>query len=424
MIARPSTSLSAPIAAALLLALCAPAAAQVEAPLETHPEIDTRGLIYGKVLTTRGETYEGRLRWDGEESFWGDFFNGTKDELPFFDRIPDEQQRRSRPIRVFGITVGSRWERISDRRSTMARFGDVAAIEPRRSDNVVLHMKGGDRIELDGGSNDIGADVEIWDRQRGEVTVPWHRVERIELGPAPSDLPVEAYRLKGKVTSTAGTFEGFIEWDNDERLSDEILDGDDPDGKRHKIPMGDIRLIERHSRSSARVVMKDGTELVLDDTNDVDAGNRGIVIEDPRYGRVELSWSAFVRLELSDERSCGPPYQDFEPGTHLRGTVTTRGKQLRGRLVYDVDESETWEFLNGEHDDGIEFDVPFALIRSITPIRDAASRVELISGASLELSGTTDVGGDNAGVLVIAGGEAGTTTYVPWDDVDRIDFEH
>ena len=40
---------------------------------------DRGGFLYGLLTTTDGATYEGRLRWGGDqEAFWGDYFNGSK----------------------------------------------------------------------------------------------------------------------------------------------------------------------------------------------------------------------------------------------------------------------------------------------------------------------------------------------------------
>ena len=50
---------------------------------EFHP-----GFIYGRITTVDGATYEGRLRWGGDqEAFWGDYFNGTADELKRYGKL-------------------------------------------------------------------------------------------------------------------------------------------------------------------------------------------------------------------------------------------------------------------------------------------------------------------------------------------------
>ena len=65
---------------------------------------------------------------------------------------------------------------------------------------------------------------------------------------------------------------------------------------------------------------------VLSGTREVGHGNRGIYVDDRRYGRVLISWD-------------GSSASTSRP---LTGNVTT----LAGRLVYDLDESETTERLD------------------------------------------------------------------------------
>ena len=66
---------------------------------EAHPSF-----LYGRVTTHGGATYEGRLRWGGdEEAFWGDYFNGSKDENPWVAHVPLERlPKERRPIEIFG----------------------------------------------------------------------------------------------------------------------------------------------------------------------------------------------------------------------------------------------------------------------------------------------------------------------------------
>lgn len=379
---------------------------------------DTSGFLYGRVITSN-DTYEGRLRWDDEEAFWGDLFNGAKDDLPYVDEAPRRARKRE-PLRVFGITIGSRAGRWSTGRQAVVRFGDLEAIEPHRGDHATLFLKGGSTLELDGGSNDIGADIVVWDRSRGRISIDWDRIDRIELLPTPGDLQVDATRLQGIVKTDAGTFEGFVQWDSEECLSTDILDGESDDGDL-EIPMGNIRRIERRSRSSSIVTLNDGHEMTLSGTNDVNHSIRGILVEDPRWGRVEVSWDAFESFEARDPSSSGPAYETFEPSSALHGTVrTAHGDEHRGQIVFDLDEVETWEMLNGDYRD-VAYNIPFAMIQSIEPVGSHASRVTLTSDLSVELEDSVDVGDDNAGILILDGSRS---TYVAWDDIDRITFDH
>ncbi|MFP3940107.1 MAG: hypothetical protein ACLF0P_07365 [Thermoanaerobaculia bacterium] len=388
---------------------------------DLHAAPDTSGFLYGTVLTRSGTEYEGRLRWGDQEAFWGDLFNSSKEDLRWRKEIPRDQRTRRNTIELFGLEIAWRREDSSGRQ-LIARFGDIDRIEVTGRDDAVLVMKSGHRVEVEGGSNDIGgnAEVTVWDTSLGAVTTPWRNIDRIQFRDSPPDLEVDAHRLYGTVQTEAGEFRGWIQWDQDECLSTDVLDGDTADGDV-EIPMGKLRTIERRNRRSSRVALRDGRELVLDGSNDVDSDNRGIFVEDERFGRVLVSWNAFERVDFSEPPGSGPAYDSFPGGGPIQGTVTTRdGRQHTGRLAYDADEEETWELLGGERD-GIEYYIPFALVRSVTPRGLDRSRVELTTGETLDLEDSADVGEPNAGIVVLRDDER--PTYVPWDEVERVELE-
>jgi hypothetical protein len=380
----------------------------------------TAGFLYGRITTNDGDTYEGRLRWADEEAFWGDFFNSAKEDNPWLDDAPRRERERRRTIEVFGVELGTvkGWDGHWESRQFIARFGDIATIEPGDGDDVRVTLKSGAVFELEGGSNDVESDVRVWDRGIGVVDVDWDRIRKIELRPA-SSLGTVPERLHGTVKTRSGDFTGYVQWDQQECLGPDELDGDTRDGDV-EIPMGNIRSIERRGSGASRVVLRDGRELVMSDTNDVDDSNRGIYVEDLRYGRVLVDWDVFERVDFAPAGS-GPSYADFPPGGPLAGTVTTPGgRKLTGRIVFDLDESETTEMLDGERDD-IEYNIPFSLVASVVP-RGDSSLVTLRSGELLELEDTVDVSDDNAGLLVFSAGNE-RPAYVSWEDVERIDFD-
>ncbi len=407
---------------ALLAALLLGFAVTLAVPA-TAQTTDPQGFLYGEVKTESGKTYKGRLRWDDEEAFWGDFFNSSKEERPYLEEV-DRRDRRDRgrrnEVRIFGIRIGG-WDSYGDGRSFVARFGDIERIDLGRGDHAFVTMKSGTKYEVDGGSNDIGADIFVWDSEIGEIELDWDRIESIRFLPTPVDLAVPVHRLHGKMKTRIGDFEGYIQWDQEECLSTDELDGETPDGDV-SIEMGKLRSIARHSRRSSLVTLRNGREMELDGTNDVDDDNRGIYVEDPRYGRVLVDWDSFERLDFSEPGPSGPAYEDFHKSGPLQGTVTDRdGKKHSGRIVYDIDEAETWEILNGEWRD-VEFSIPFSLIRSIIPESSDSSRVILKGGEELELEDQADVGDGNDGVLILTADDA-KPIYVEWDDVRRIDFD-
>jgi len=378
------------------------------------------GFLHGTVLTEGGRRYTGVLRWGGEEAFWDDLFNGTKSKLPYIDRLPEDKRKR-REIKVFGLRISYDWDEEATGRQFEARFGDIVEIRPMSGDKVDVKMKSGTVYRLDDGSNDIGATIGVQDPDVGDVEIEWKRIERIEFSGAPVSLKPEAQRLYGEVTTENGVFRGFVQWDSQECLSTDKLDGDSEDGKL-SLEMGRIRSIEKKSRSSSTIELKDGRKFDLRGTNDVDSSIRGILVEDERFGRVKIPWDSFERVDFRTGQGSGRPYAAYKPGVALQGTVTDHeGKIWKGHLIFDLDESESWEMLNGEHD-AIEYDLPMEMVRSIAPRDQDTSTIVLRESRELRLEDSQDVTEANAGVLVIPTG-GGSERYIPWDEVRQVEFQ-
>jgi len=395
-------------------------------PAETHS-----GFLNGRITTVGGATYEGRLRFGGdEEAFWGDYFNGVKDENPWAAHVPPERLKKRHPIEVFGVEIGSRERQIDLGRPFMARFGDIVRIEAGVRDLRVT-LKSGTVFDLDRFDADDFADgVRVWREGRGVVDLDELRIRTIELfaaAPRARQSSRIGERLYGTVRTRQGDFTGFVQWDREKCVGSDPLDGRTADGQL-RLSFDALRSIARHSRDSSLVTLLDGREIVLSGTREVGDGNRGIYVDDPRYGRVLVSWNAFERIDFSaGPGGSGPAYGDFPPGRPLAGSVTTRaGRRLVGRLVYDLDESETTETLDAPFQ-GVTYTIPFGLVASIVPTDPKESdarlaRVTLQDGPELRLERAGDLGEGNAGLLVfIEGGER--PEYVPWDDVERIDLD-
>ena len=385
----------------------------------TTQKLDNTGHLYGTVTTSKGNSYVGLLRWGREEAFWDDLFNSNKNELPYFEQYGDDSDR-GRSIRIFGREFKVSWGEQGGRQFAV-RFGDIDRIDARGSGEAEVTIRSGETLAVEGGSNDLSGNLTVHDASLGKVEVPWRYIETVQFAPAPAEAVPDGHRLHGKVESTDGVFEGFIQWDAEECMSTDELDGESDDLDL-SIEMGNIGSIERESKKRAKVTLRDGRELVLEGTNDVDSSIRGILVEDERFGRVRLSWEAFVRVDFSEPGPSGNGYADYRDQRALRGTVVDRqGARHRGRLVYDLDEAFTWEMLDGSTGE-IEYSIPFALVTAIAPRGDGTTEVELRDGTSLRLADAQDVGDDNDGVLVL--GSVGTDPhFIPWAEVDRIELE-
>jgi hypothetical protein len=227
------------------------------------------------------------------------------------------------------------------------------------------------------------------------------------------------------VRTRHGVFSGFVQWDRKACVAADELVGRTADGPLN-LRFDTIRSLARRSSDSSLVTLLDGREIVLSGSRDVGEGNNGVYVDDPRFGRVLVSWDAFESVDFS-AASSGPAYTDFLPGRPLTGTVTTRaGRRLTGRLVYDLDESETTETLDAP-DLGVDYTIPFGLIASVAPAgRDERAarrgRVRLHSGEELPLDRAGDLGERNAGMLIFVEGRE-RPEYVRWNDVEQVDFD-
>ncbi len=378
--------------------------------------------LYGRVTIRGGATYEGRLRWGGDqEAFWGDYFNGFKAENPWAHQVPPEQlPKQRRPIKIFGIEIAKRELPIELGRLFMARFGDISRIEAHGR-NVRVTLKSGTSFDLDRlSASDFDDGVRVWDSRRGVVDLDSLWIRTIEFLPVTQagSLP---HRLHGTVHTRQGDFTGFVQWNRKECLGSDELNGHTAGGEL-SLRFDTIRSIARHSAKSSLITLLDGRKLLLSGTREAGQDNLGVYVDDRRYGRVLISWDAFERIDFSPGGS-SPAYGDFPPGRPLTGTVITHdGHRLAGRLVYDLDESETTETLDAPFQ-GVDYTIPFGLIASIVLSgREERARVRLYNGEELQLERIGDLGDRNAGLLIFVDGSQ-HPKYVPWSDVERIDLD-
>jgi hypothetical protein len=329
------------------------------------------GRLYGRVTTRGGEELAGFIRWDRNEGSWDDLLDANKD---------------------------------GPRGSTQSgiRFGHVQRIDVIGRSRADLLLRSGEATRMESRSTDLGSGLRalvVEDAAGSTVELAWNDLARVEFEGAPADLTPPDARLHGTLTLRDGrTFTGSIAWDTDEIYTSDVLDGDDEDGRRQKIPFASIASISRNGSGSAQIVLHTGRQMILRGSNDVDSSIRGITVSDPTLGQVKVDWDGF------EEVSFHAPAPDAEPmlfdgGRRIRGTVVTRsGEELTGDVRWDDDERFTWEMLNGDAA-GVEYQVEFGRIARITRHGRGVS-VELLDGRMLELTGSNDVDPSNRGVLV------------------------
>jgi hypothetical protein len=378
------------------------------------------GAIHGTIESKDGRTFTGPIRWDVNEVFWDDTLNALK------TKVIKEAEEDGYRFSLLGWEIVNTGHSSRTMHAFSIPFGHLQAIEPLSAGEALLLLKNGEELEVRSGSTDIGnamRGIVIEDREHGEQGFAWHQVRRIEFSSAP-EKKRDAQRLYGTVEMESGAkLTGYIVWDADEALGGDMLDGEDDDGE-HEIAFAQIRTIEPQHDGS-RVVLKSGDELVLEGSNDVDVhhGHRWIVVFIPGVGHAELKYSNVLKVTFADAPA-SPSYDTFDGGRRLQGTVRTVSDQSHsGRIVWDRDETHTFETLDGEVDD-VKYAVLFEKIRSITPQDSGSSEVRLIDDRILLLSGSNDVNASNKGVIVELQKEDGPVELqFEWEEIAVVEFD-
>jgi len=379
----------------------------------------TQGFIYGKVYTSN-DTYVGQIRWGKEEAYWNDHFNTSKvDNL--YDSYKSRQKKNDYSFdwRLFSI-----WDDKSTQTIHLfsSQFGDLKEIVNYRDEKVLAILKNGEEIRLSGsGYNDVGASIRVLDQDLGLITVKWEKIRKVEFIPTPENLDqtfgkplygtVDTYR-KGKIT-------GFIQWDHDERIGTDKLDGDTRDGTV-SIEFDKIDKIEKRGNAS-QVYLKSGRAIQVSGTNDVNNENKGIIVTVDGVGKIDIPWREFQSVTFEETEESGMSYSSFEV-RELKGSVKQyQGKEVSGKIIFDLDEEWDLELLEGM-DDELEYKIPFRNIKKIAPKNYNYAVVELKNGIELLLGDKRDVTDSNAGVLVF-NSQNKQPLHIEWRKITEIIFE-
>ena len=278
--------------------------------------------IYGTVYTDDNEEYTGQIRWGKEEAFWFDFFNSSKPDNDYLDYLSrSEVKALNGNRRGLGRnwSNGTKWISWNNgnhsnghTHSFAIQFGNIQSIEMGRRDRIKLHLKNGDEIKLEGGSNDIETYVQVSDQELGHIKIDWDRIDKVVFKSSPSNI--DSYYgppLYGTVKTEGGeTFTGFVQWDHDERLAKDELNGKSRDGEID-MEFGNIAKIIKTFRGS-QITTHSGRELELKGTNDVNDENRGIIVNLPGEGRVDIPWDEFDEVVFTEMLDAPVRYEDFK----------------------------------------------------------------------------------------------------------------
>ncbi len=397
--------------------------------LPTSAQDSDAARLYGRVTTMDGDVLEGFLRWDQNEGHWTDVIDASK-------RIPSRYHREAaslrgddspdgrRSVRVLGFRFDLNGNSTRQTASSVIRFGHIQALQVLDGRHALITLKSGEEQEFRSSSTDLGRSsrgIMLRRRSGEELELDWDDIDFIDFLAAPEGVPSPfGRRMYGTVETVDGIeYTGWVAWDRDEIFENDKLDGDEGRTRR-SIAFSDIVAIERASASSSTVTLRDGEEVRLRGTNDVNSGNRGITVSDPGLGRVRIQWH-----ELDNVRFFEPSRVDhraFDGGRLLVGTVTTQdGDEFTGEIRWDNDEMWTWEALDGESN-GIELDVELGLIQSIERKTMRSVAITLRDGRSFDMRGSNDVNDRNKGIFVRT--DEDELVLVEWEDFAAVVFTH
>jgi hypothetical protein len=199
-------------------------------------------------------------------------------------------------------------------------FGRITSIE-KTEDGALVVTTGGDSLRLTG-SEDVTAGndgIEVSDPDLGSVEMSWRRFRSARFHP-PSRVPgYDAFDggrpLRATVVTRAGReLTGRIRFDADEASTWEVLDGIG-DHVTYDIDFSHISRIEPLRREEerrgrgrirgARVTLNDGRVVELEGSNDVDEGNKGVMVLTDETGSrpwILVHWADVKELRLDESR--------------------------------------------------------------------------------------------------------------------------
>lgn len=383
------------------------------------------GLIYGEVQLKNGQTYRGHLRWaQNDEASWEDIFNGYKYDLPIQTSIGrEEAQRITNAGRSFKFDFMALWE---DKNpdvnfSFKCNYGDLVRLDWSKPNLAIASLKNGDRIRLKRNrGDDVSSNVHIFEESLGTLRMRNEDLKYVRFMAAPPNSRHIGGRLMyGEVFTTSGTFEGFIGWDQEESLGRDLINGSDK-GVSVELQFKSIASIKAEKDGSL-VRLISGKNMYLDNHDDVNRGNHGILIRSLPYGKVLMDWDKLISAQFKPAPHAPRGYDSFLPPNPIQGAVYTHnGARYDGKIIYDQDENLDIEFLDGTNN-GFTYFIPFREIDSIVPQNFRYSLVTLKSGESLLLGNHPDVASNNNGLVVVD--DRQHSVFIPWEDVKEIDLD-
>ncbi len=394
-----------------------------------HVQADTE-FIYGKISTFLGETYIGQIRWGNEEAFWTDRFNANKVYNNNIDFLSDKeilQLKKEKQMYQHEDWKNGDDSQLQNDKSEYAflhqfscQFGEIKTIKMNRWEKAELELRDGSKVMVSGkGTNDMDTPITIYDLKKGKLELDWMEIAEVEFLKEPSLFKSAiGDQLYGTVFTPQGQYTGLIEWDKDERVTTDELNGNISDGKFTES-FDNIKSIEPHQKGSL-VTKQNGEEIYVFGTNDVNSKNRGVIVTIENVGHINVDWENLNRVEFSTKKKDGKSYTQFQKPKEISGTVKTKeGKSIKGKIVFDLDEQFDFEVLNGASGK-MFYEIPFRNIKRILPTDAHNCTVELKTKQQIQLRDSQDVSFKNEGLLVFQ--NSTNPIYVSWREVEEVVF--
>lgn len=386
-------------------------------------------VIYGTVTDESGKQVTGTIRWGDQEAFLSDIFNGEKiatigiehlsnDEK---EALEDHQPGPQAKIGGVQITFISLFGSEIEMPYYSVPFGAIKQLTvDDANDLFVATLHDGTELKSTNNSNDLTDEIFVMTAEGNTIEYDLEDIKSVVFAAAPTTAKTYDDGIYGTVTSEFGTFQGRIMWDKDERMVSEKLDGSE-NNQEYEIKFADIKRIEKKDNASW-VTLKNGQSHLLTGTNDVDNSNRGIWLDNPQFGRLEINWNQFKEAVFEDVDVKWMTFNDYQQNSRiLSGTITLEDDSVvqADGIAYDLNHQSSAELLEVDVNKTNRL-IPLGTIKSITKINELSATLAMRDGSQLVAYGNRVVNRDNNGILTQIGDEY---RWIMWQDIKSIEFD-
>lgn len=227
-------------------------------------------LLYGEVETYKKGSIEGFIKWDLDERVGTDVLDGYND---------------------YG--------------EHEVEFGKIRSIK-KHDNGSWIKLRSGKEFFLRG-TNDVNSGnrgIAVYNNNIGRIEISWREfkgltlLDRVQRGPSYNDFGPPVGIEASVKTYSDDRHDGLIVYDIDEKWEIELIDGDD-DYIKYQIPFRNVKAIYPKNKSYSIVYLKDGTQLLLGERQDVSGNNDGLLLfvkseKKPKH----LPWSEIIEINI------------------------------------------------------------------------------------------------------------------------------